>query len=129
MFLVFELLFLFVLHIVLIFFFFFFSSRRRHTRWPRDWSSDVCSSDLVIRMVVAIRAQQRLNAHAEITGSFPWIDAGLHEPGRRSVAERVRRNFSGEPRSEERRVGKECRSRWSPDHERENEKYEECSKS
>src|SRR5207253_4375059 len=29
--------------------FFFFSSRRRHTRWPRDWSSDVCSSDLVSR--------------------------------------------------------------------------------
>src|SRR6266508_839001 len=27
-------------------FFFFFSSRRRHTRWPRDWSSDMCSSDL-----------------------------------------------------------------------------------
>src|SRR5690625_5631305 len=24
----------------------FFTSRRRHTRWPRDWSSDVCSSDL-----------------------------------------------------------------------------------
>src|SRR5207253_3901868 len=31
---------------LLIFFCFFFSSRRRHTRWPRDWSSDVCSSDL-----------------------------------------------------------------------------------
>src|SRR5690625_1987664 len=29
-------------------FFFFFSSRRRHTRWPRDWSSDVCSSDLAL---------------------------------------------------------------------------------
>src|SRR6267154_4892848 len=28
-------------------FFFFFSSRRRHTRWTGDWSSDVCSSDLV----------------------------------------------------------------------------------
>src|SRR5206468_12196475 len=28
-------------------FFFFFSSRRRHTRSDRDWSSDVCSSDLV----------------------------------------------------------------------------------
>src|SRR6266536_2190275 len=28
------------------FFFFFFSSRRRHTRSTRDWSSDVCSSDL-----------------------------------------------------------------------------------
>src|SRR5437870_11537938 len=27
---------------------FFFSSRRRHTRWPRDWSSDVCSSDLLL---------------------------------------------------------------------------------
>src|SRR5437870_13077360 len=27
---------------------FFFSSRRRHTRWPRDWSSDVCSSDLIL---------------------------------------------------------------------------------
>src|SRR5687768_17735740 len=36
-------LFLFVL---LFFFFFFFSSRRRHTRCSRDWSSDVCSSDL-----------------------------------------------------------------------------------
>src|SRR5690625_4130917 len=31
-----------LVHILL----FFFSSRRRHTRWPRDWSSDVCSSDL-----------------------------------------------------------------------------------
>src|SRR5690625_7607109 len=29
-----------------IYYCFFFSSRRRHTRWPRDWSSDVCSSDL-----------------------------------------------------------------------------------
>src|SRR5439155_2300287 len=32
--------------------FFFFSSRRRHTRWPRDWSSDVCSSDLFTAIVV-----------------------------------------------------------------------------
>src|SRR5690606_40630302 len=31
---------------LLLFFFFFFSSRRRHTRFSRDWSSDVCSSDL-----------------------------------------------------------------------------------
>src|SRR5690606_40553075 len=30
---------------------FFFSSRRRHTRFSRDWSSDVCSSDLVGRLV------------------------------------------------------------------------------
>src|SRR5437660_6000277 len=40
--------FVFSFQFVLFFcFFFFFSSRRRHTRWPRDWSSDVCSSDLV----------------------------------------------------------------------------------
>src|SRR5436309_14447007 len=32
--------------IIIFFFFFFFSSRRRHTRFSRDWSSDVCSSDL-----------------------------------------------------------------------------------
>src|SRR5207253_5027080 len=33
---------------------FFFSSRRRHTRWPRDWSSDVCSSDLACRRDMAL---------------------------------------------------------------------------
>src|ERR1022692_4140912 len=33
----------------LIAFFFFFSSRRRHTKLQGDWSSDVCSSDLMIR--------------------------------------------------------------------------------
>src|SRR6266852_8814042 len=33
-------------------FFFFFSSRRRHTRCYRDWSSDVCSSDLIVRVEV-----------------------------------------------------------------------------
>src|SRR5690625_7117488 len=33
-------------------FFFFFSSRRRHTRWPRDWSSDVCSSDLMLESLI-----------------------------------------------------------------------------
>src|SRR5207253_7261758 len=33
---------------------FFFSSRRRHTRWPRDWSSDVCSSDLFFVRVAGL---------------------------------------------------------------------------
>src|SRR5439155_17334188 len=33
---------------------FFFSSIRRHTRWPRDWSSDVCSSDLNVLSAVPI---------------------------------------------------------------------------
>src|SRR5437870_11670194 len=36
-------------------FIFFFSSRRRHTRWPRDWSSDVCSSDLKRKCDAAVR--------------------------------------------------------------------------
>src|SRR5439155_6736413 len=40
---------------------FFFSSRRRHTRWPRDWSSDVCSSDLVHQ---ALPVARFLGAHA-----------------------------------------------------------------
>src|SRR5438874_3077273 len=38
--------------------FFFFSSRRRHTRSLRDWSSDVCSSDLVPHQAVAQLARQ-----------------------------------------------------------------------
>src|SRR5207253_7901095 len=38
-----------IIVVLLLCFFFFFSSRRRHTRWPRDWSSDVCSSDLKLR--------------------------------------------------------------------------------
>src|SRR6266508_368839 len=45
-----SLLFFFFISYKIIFFFFFFSSRRRHTRWPRDWSSDVCSSDLGSRI-------------------------------------------------------------------------------
>src|SRR5690625_6738444 len=46
-------------------FYFFFSSRRRHTRWPRDWSSDVCSSDLaaMARLVFGDSA-----ARAELEG-------------------------------------------------------------
>src|SRR5215510_15185303 len=41
-------------------FFFFFSSRRRHTRWPRDWSSDVCSSDLRAEEILSKRGQVRV---------------------------------------------------------------------
>src|SRR2546429_1544976 len=54
--------------------FFFFSSRRRHTRCSRDWSSDVCSSDLVILLtfngqprVVQMRAHmQRVFKQAHV---------------------------------------------------------------
>src|SRR5690606_39699534 len=42
-----------VLFVAVVCFFFFFSSRRRHTRFSRDWSSDVCSSDLEVTDVRA----------------------------------------------------------------------------
>src|SRR5690625_4973022 len=44
---------------------FFFSSRRRHTRWPRDWSSDVCSSDL------AYSERERTLAHRKYEDNVP----------------------------------------------------------
>src|SRR6266496_3151466 len=72
---------------------FFFSSRRRHTRSLRDWSSDVCSSDL--------RAGPGRPGSGG-SGPAPGTAASCRSPPRR--------------RSEERRVGKECRSRWSPYH-------------
>src|SRR5215470_18913326 len=46
---------------VFLFFFFFFSSRRRHTRCYRDWSSDVCSSDLPQRLYGRGQEQQRID--------------------------------------------------------------------
>src|SRR5690606_39667894 len=79
--------------------FFFFSSRRRHTRFSRDWSSDVCSSDL----------------HSSAARQARWIHEGV---GDAVISENVpialptsdRDAAVGETlRSEERRVGKECR--------------------
>src|SRR5215217_1437814 len=61
--------------------FFFFSSRRRHTRYWRDWSSDVCSSDLIsgssgiASTLVAWRPMD------------PWVQAGAAEIARRAVRE------------------------------------------
>src|SRR2546430_6848699 len=77
---------------------FFFSSRRRHTRFDCDWSSDVCSSDLGAAEVVLLIFAVTLLAVV------------LHplQLAMMRVAEGTR--------SEERRVGKECRSRWSPYH-------------
>src|SRR6266487_5485290 len=46
--------------------FFFFSSRRRHTRWTGDWSSDVCSSDLI---AIAYNVWQ----HYMVTGSTSFL--------------------------------------------------------
>src|SRR6266478_3967588 len=74
---------------------FFFSSKRRHTRFDCDWSSDVCSSDL-----------NRGNESRSGSGRCKRDIS----PGPLLQAERI----PDPGRSEERRVGKEWRSRWSP---------------
>src|SRR5699024_12168973 len=78
--------------------FFFFSSRRRHTRSKRDWSSDVCSSDLYLQEKFPV-----------LLPCACYRGSGGPRPKRRMPSRETR--FRG--RSEERRVGKECRSRWS----------------
>src|SRR5205809_1122330 len=50
--------------------FFFFSSRRRHTRCSRDWSSDVCSSDLILRDVNAKHGRHVRGIGAEVMDIF-----------------------------------------------------------
>src|SRR5256885_5430892 len=96
--------------------FFFFSSRRRHTRLQGDWSSDVCSSDLEPLLADEMRA---LGFQARALPGGVETDGGPAEAMRLNLwlrtASRVLVRM-GEPRSEERRVGKECRSRWSPYH-------------
>src|SRR2546430_10302515 len=91
-------------------FVFFFSSRRRHTRFDCDWSSDVCSSDLY-----GVSAAVRRN---------PWIDRermgieGVSYGGQLTdwLITQTNEFKAAVPRSEERRVGEEGRSRWSPYH-------------
>src|SRR5437763_11316382 len=91
-------------------FFFFFSSRRRHTRYIGDWSSDVCSSDLGFVPCCdygtnAFQLNQRLVDLAfSVTRDVPLADSAAAQTAR--------------ARSEERRVGKECRSRWARESER-----------
>src|SRR5256884_1568592 len=93
-------------------FFFFFSSRRRHTRCSRDWSSDVCSSDLGTLIVASLRQRVHVSLQRDTNALIDWLsDAGALQGLRGSKAA-----GKGTKRSEERRVGKECRSRWSPYH-------------
>src|SRR5207253_6268263 len=91
-------------------FFFFFSSRRRHTRWPRDWSSDVCSSDLARE-----RGEQQRPGIAQNRQDLRHALQQRHRLGLH-LARASTRLLADEARSEERRVGKECRSRWSREH-------------
>src|SRR5699024_11875240 len=95
-------------------FFFFFSSRRRHTRSKRDWSSDVCSSDLLLyefcRDVLLFQAPGPCDKFDEIFKKCSddlekVISEEASQYGEQSTLPRVFR-------SEERRVGKESRSRW-----------------
>src|SRR5438105_2618075 len=51
---------------------FFFSSRRRHTRSTRDWSSDVCSSDLTMIAIAKAMTDEEIKATAEYFGSMKW---------------------------------------------------------
>src|SRR5437764_10545556 len=92
-------------------FFFFFSSRRRHTRYIGDWSSDVCSSDLV-----DVRGFWRDGRQSTV---FVFADAPelvVRGAAFDQVRTRlfIRHGFYEGLRSEERRVGKECRAWWWP---------------
>src|SRR5260221_9424997 len=97
---------------------FFFSSRRRHTRSLCDWSSDVCSSDLIqpifLRHIfnMAVHTQDReASCPAEISAVCRhWRNVAV------SYGALWTKICVDSERSEERRVGKECRSRWSPYH-------------
>src|SRR3712207_8596526 len=95
---------------------FFFSSRRRHTRYWRDWSSDVCSSDLKVFRAGDIAL---VFADWSLTGTGPEGET-ISMSGQSSDVVRQQPDgiwlFVIDNRSEERRVGKECRSRWSPYH-------------
>src|SRR5687768_17665941 len=100
-------------------FFFFFSSRRRHTRCSRDWSSDVCSSDLE-------DGAGALTGFTSFRPDVVLLDLMLPDMTGVEVCRELRRT-SETPiivlsaigdRSEERRVGKEGRARWSPAHEK-----------
>src|SRR5690606_39827923 len=101
----------------------FFSSRRRHTRFSRDWSSDVCSSDLLLATALVLPATGGAVAQTSggIGGSTSSSVGGSMTGGSNAQAD-TNTNVQGGAttidrlsRSEERRVGKECRSRGMPD--------------
>src|SRR4051812_49949495 len=96
---------------------FFFSSRRRHTRLTCDWSSDVCSSDLIDTRNLIVDVFD-LKAFASLTFDLKQTIDALILENALCVAYRPHHKSRVELgcRSEERRVGKECRSRWAPYH-------------
>src|SRR4051812_50002068 len=97
---------------------FFFSSRRRHTRLTCDWSSDVCSSDLGQEDKTKLGGG--LGLHSPF-GTFyvpnisPDPKDGIGSWNEQQFVTAMLKGTSPD-RSEERRVGKECRSRWAAGH-------------
>src|SRR5207253_4979609 len=87
-----------------LFFFFFFSSRRRHTRWPRDWSSDVA-----LPILAQLGTLQQLAGRGKLASALAWIHDFLAS-GEPLVV--FARHIEVQDRSEERRVGKEGQARW-----------------
>src|SRR5207302_6637088 len=102
--------------------FFFFSSRRRHTRFSRDWSSDVCSSDLVTSRSSLVSEETAVPvASLRIKNIFIWymFESCLRKWFRIEIMTLLLTfllQSAIHHRSEERRVGKECRSRLWRNH-------------
>src|SRR5256885_4044818 len=97
---------------------FFFSSRRRHTRLQGDWSSDVCSSDLNVFDAAPVAADDSYSVRANRTLKIaaPGMLANDTDADGDALSVAHLTQAQHGTRSEERRVGKECRSRWSPYH-------------
>src|SRR5437899_6375203 len=104
---------LFLVHGILYFFLFFFSSRRRHTRCLSDWSSDVCSSDLdkieIVEKLCCLGDDTGKGGGAE-ESSIPRVRCAWGKF--MDLKKLLTARGASLRRSEERRVGKECRSRW-----------------
>src|SRR5205814_5545309 len=99
-----------VIDYVMEIFLFFFSSRRRHTRCLSDWSSDVCSSDLIPKSVIKEAFDDNPEARQFVKDSIRkvrnlCVELGIVTPVSKQLWKR----------SEERRVGKECRSMREPE--------------
>src|SRR5437868_7694352 len=98
------------------FFIFFFSSRRRHTRSKRDWSSDVCSSDLVMAFAT-LRDAVHYKDFWLLAGTYFVCGASTNGLiGTHLIPACMDHGFTAVTRSEERRVGKERRSWLTAQH-------------
>src|SRR5690606_40351637 len=92
----------------------FFSSRRRHTSFSRDWSSDVCSSDLLRRQPVLLTFERGYQIGVSPRAEKVETDAFRRLQPDDAVAANARGLLLERPRerSEERRVGTDSRSGW-----------------